>query len=59
VPASCFYREVLNTDAAHYGGSGVTNSPGRQAAPMPWQNQPCHIDVTLPPLGVAIFKPER
>jgi 1,4-alpha-glucan branching enzyme len=59
VPASCFYREVLNTDAAHYGGSGVTNSPGRQAVPMPWQNQPCHIDVTLPPLGIAIFKPER
>jgi 1,4-alpha-glucan branching enzyme len=59
VPASCFYREVLNTDAAHYGGSGVTNSPGRQAVPMPWQNHPCHIDVTLPPLGIAIFKPER
>jgi len=59
VPAPCFYREVLNTDASHYGGSGVTNSPGRQATPMPWQNQPCHIDVTLPPLGVAIFKPER
>jgi len=59
VPASCFYREVLNTDAAQYGGSGTTNSPGRQATPMPWQNQPCHIDVTLPPLGIAIFKPER
>jgi 1,4-alpha-glucan branching enzyme len=59
VPASCFYREVLNTDASHYGGSGVTNAPGRQAVPMPWQNQPCHIDVTLPPLGIAIFKPER
>lgn len=59
VPAPCFYREVLNTDAAQYGGSGTTNSPGRQATPMPWQNQPCHIDVTLPPLGIAIFKPER
>ncbi len=59
VPAPCFYREVLNTDATQYGGSGTTNSPGRQAVPMPWQNQPCHIDVTLPPLGIAIFKPER
>jgi 1,4-alpha-glucan branching enzyme len=59
VPAPCFYREVLNTDAMQYGGSGTTNSPGRQATPMPWQNQPCHIDVTLPPLGIAIFKPER
>ncbi len=59
VPEACFYREVLNTDDAKYGGSGVTNAPGRQAVPMPWQNQPCHIETTLPPLGVAIFKPER
>jgi 1,4-alpha-glucan branching enzyme len=59
VPEACFYREVLNTDDAKYGGSGVANSPGRQAAPSPWQNQPCHIQVTLPPLGLAVFKPER
>jgi 1,4-alpha-glucan branching enzyme len=59
VPEPCFYREVLNTDDAKYGGSGVTNAPGRQAVPVPWQNQPCHIETTLPPLGVAIFKPER
>jgi 1,4-alpha-glucan branching enzyme len=59
VPEPCFYREVLNTNDAKYGGSGVTNAPGRQAVPVPWQNQPCHIETTLPPLGVAIFKPER
>jgi len=59
VQEPCFYREVLNTDDAIYGGSGVTNAPGRQAVPVPWQNQPCHIETTLPPLGVAIFKPER
>jgi 1,4-alpha-glucan branching enzyme len=58
VPEPCFYHEVLNTDDRKYGGSGVTNSPGRQALAMPWQNQPCHIEVTLAPLGVAIFKPE-
>jgi 1,4-alpha-glucan branching enzyme len=59
VPDPRFYREVLNTDEAKYGGSGVTNSLGCQALPSPWQNQPCHIDITLPPLGVAIFKPEH
>jgi 1,4-alpha-glucan branching enzyme len=58
VPEPCFYREVINTDEAKYGGSGITNTPGRHAVPSPWQNQPCHIEVTLPPLGVAIFKPE-
>ena len=59
VPEPCFYREVLNTDAAQYGGSGTTNSPGRQAGPVPWQNQPCVLEITLPPLGVAVFRPER
>jgi 1,4-alpha-glucan branching enzyme len=59
VPEALFYREVLNTDEAKYGGSGVTNSPGRQATASPWQNQPCHIQITLPPLAVVIFKPQR
>jgi 1,4-alpha-glucan branching enzyme len=58
VPEPRFYREVLNTDDAKYGGSGVTNALGRQAVPAPWQNQPCHLEITLPPLAVAVFKPE-
>ena len=33
VPEACFYREILNTDDAQFGGSGVTNAPGRQAIP--------------------------
>jgi hypothetical protein len=32
--------------------------PGRQAIPMPWQNQPCHVELTLPPLGVIYLKPQ-
>jgi len=59
VPEGCFYREVLNTDARKYGGSGVANSPGQQAVPTPWQNQPCLIEITLPPLGLTVFKPEH
>ena len=59
VPEACFYLEVLNTDSVEYGGSGVTNQPGRQAVPQPWHNQPCFVELTLPPLGVVILKPER
>lgn len=59
VPESCFYKELLNTDDWKYGGSGVVNSPGRNAIPQPWHNQPCSLEITLPPLGVVILKPDR
>jgi len=59
VPAASFYREILNTDAVEFGGSGITNSPGQQAIYQPWQNQPFALELTLPPLGVAILRPDR
>jgi 1,4-alpha-glucan branching enzyme len=59
VPDACFHREVMNTDASQYGGGGITNSPGIDATPLPWQSQPCSLELTLPPLGIVILKPER
>ena len=59
VPEECFYREVLNTDDMKYGGSGVTNPPGRKSIRQLWHNQPYSLDLTLPPLGVVVLKPER
>jgi 1,4-alpha-glucan branching enzyme len=59
VPEASFYRETLNTDAVEYGGSGITNSPGQQAIYQPWQSQPFALELTLPPLGVAILRPDR
>jgi 1,4-alpha-glucan branching enzyme len=59
VPEHCFYREILNSDDQQFGGSGVNNGSGRHSMPIAWQNQPCCIDLTLPPLGVIYLKPER
>jgi 1,4-alpha-glucan branching enzyme len=59
VPEACYYREILNTDEEQFGGSGMTNAPGRQAIPLVWQNQPCFVELTLPPLGVVYLKPAR
>jgi 1,4-alpha-glucan branching enzyme len=59
VPEACFYREALNTDDLEFGGGGVVNKSCCPAIPMPWQNQPCHVQLTLPPLGVIYLKPER
>jgi len=57
VPAEGFYRELLNTDAAWYGGSNVGNGGGVRAEPWPWGGQPWSVSLTLPPLGVVILKP--
>jgi 1,4-alpha-glucan branching enzyme len=49
------YRELLNTDAPIYAGSGVSAGAGFQAQDVPWQGQPWSIVVDLPPLGVLVL----
>jgi 1,4-alpha-glucan branching enzyme len=56
VPAAGQWQEVLNTDAAAYGGSGVLNEGTLTAADEGVDGQPATLTVTLPPLGVAYFK---
>jgi 1,4-alpha-glucan branching enzyme len=59
VPAPGFYRELLNTDSAVYGGSNQGNSGGARAEPVPWQGQPQSLLLTLPPLAALVLKPSR
>jgi len=56
VPEEGFYRELLNSDAACYGGSNMELGGGVIADPAPWHNQPCSVSLTLPPLGMVILK---
>jgi 1,4-alpha-glucan branching enzyme len=58
LPAGGRWREALNTDAAHFGGSGVANGD-LDAEPVPWGDQPCSVALTLPPLGVVWLVPEH
>jgi len=56
VPRSGFWREILNTDAPDYGGSGQGNQGGVEAAPLGWHFKANSIHLTLPPLGAVFFK---
>ena len=56
VPQSGFYCEIMNTDAAHYGGSNVGNMGGQQAADQPAQGRPYSLVLTLPPLAAIFLK---
>ncbi|HEX8204215.1 MAG TPA: alpha amylase C-terminal domain-containing protein, partial [Isosphaeraceae bacterium] len=56
VPDGGFYRELLNTDAAIYGGSNVGNAGGCWARSEPHAGRPFHLTLRLPPLGVLYLK---
>ena len=57
VPVSGLWTEVLNTDHATYGGSGVLNAGELKATDVGQDGQPATLTVTLPPLGASFFKP--
>jgi len=58
VPLGCIWREMLNSDASLYGGSGQGNMGGLLASPLPVQGRPYSLNLTLPPLAVVVFRPE-
>jgi 1,4-alpha-glucan branching enzyme len=58
MPVCCRWKELLNTDSAFYGGSGVGNLGGVEAEAMPWHDQPFSASLTLPPLGAVWLVPE-
>jgi len=58
VPVDCHWREMLNSDAPLYGGSGQGNIGGVVATPLPIHGRPYSLSLTLPPLGVVVFQPE-
>ena len=53
------WLEVLNSDAAVYGGSNVGNLGGVVAEDQDCHNQSYSAEFTLPPLSIIAFKPER
>ena len=57
-PGCGAWREVLNTDATDYGGSGMGNAGQALATTVgPWQGQPAWLTLTLPPLATLILAP--
>ncbi|MER5705188.1 1,4-alpha-glucan branching protein GlgB [Micromonospora sp. NPDC002296] len=51
LPAAGTWTEVLNTDAHHYGGSGVGNLGEVHAQDVPWHGLPASVALRVPPLG--------
>jgi len=56
LPEAGSYSEVINSDAAVYGGSNCGNSGVIEAESIPWMNRPYSAELVLPPLGVVVLK---
>lgn len=57
VPFGGVWREALNSDAAAYAGSGITNPEPVQAETLPWDGQPFSVEIALPPLAGLVLLP--
>jgi len=58
VPFGGFWREILNSDAIYYGGSGQGNLGGMEAVPVGYHGRLYSLTLTLPPLGILFLKKE-
>ena len=58
LPRAGRWREVLNTDAESYGGSGWGNMGVVETEEQPWHGQPASALLQLPPQGVLWLAPE-
>ncbi|HZI97663.1 MAG TPA: 1,4-alpha-glucan branching protein GlgB [Actinomycetales bacterium] len=57
LPSAGTWREVVNTDAEAYGGSGVGNLGEVRAEPTPWHGMDASATLRVPPLGAVWLTP--
>ena len=56
MPRAGAWRELINTDLAVYGGSGVANGP-LQTRPVSAHGRDCSLELIVPPLGTLMLVP--
>ncbi len=59
VPCGGRWVELLNSDAAEYGGSGQGNPKSIMASSQGCHGRPYSLTVTMPPLAIVFFKPRK
>jgi 1,4-alpha-glucan branching enzyme len=58
-PEKLAYREVMNSDSELYWGSNLGNAGLVVAEDVPINQWRFSLNLTLPPLGMLVFKPQR
>jgi 1,4-alpha-glucan branching enzyme len=57
LPLAGTWREVLNSDATVYNGSGIGNMGAVQATDEPWHGRPASATLVLPPTSALWLEP--
>jgi 1,4-alpha-glucan branching enzyme len=57
LPRAGTWREVLNSDATVYNGSGIGNFGFVEAAERPWHGRPASAELVLPPTSAVWLEP--
>ena len=55
VPQAGVYREIFNSDAGHFGGSGIHNQGELHTQAVPFLSREHSLCLTLPPLGGVVL----
>jgi 1,4-alpha-glucan branching enzyme len=56
VPWAGSWKEILNSDAGHYGGADLGNLGETMSQPVPTHGRPHSVRLTVPPLGAIFLK---
>ena len=56
VPHAGKYKEIFNSDAEVFGGSGHGNPRQKRAKAVSWDGREYSISIEVPPLGISVFK---
>jgi 1,4-alpha-glucan branching enzyme len=59
LPLAGRWTEIMNTDSALYGGSGMGNEGAVQAVPEVWDDRPASAQIVLPPLSTVYLEFKR
>ena len=59
VPGPASYREILNSDAEEFGGSGVVNKKVIKTEKIGFHGRDYSIEMNISPFGISILRPVR
>ena len=59
MPSAGVWKEVFNSDAKEFGGSGIVNTKKLSTKPVAWNGRDYSVELSVPPLGGIVLAFEK